>query len=207
VWESKWWCSELVPLERLTCKQPCHISRALTRDTVCKKTSGEDARGLRRNLCCMFIWFHVHVWAHRPSIKGTKLLFIVIKAIIITRKEPTYESRTTQARGLTPLEVKSSSFFSFSIAVSVFSYPLFPMLFAFLFSATTTLSFHSQALSVSFLILFSQCSFLPSFLLPFVLCVWIGGGWCGWGDYSSDQYCRAVGSSVNKMTSVDGPSM
>jgi len=48
---------------------------------------------------------------------------------------------------------------------------------------------------------------LPSFLLPFVLCVWIGWGWSGWGDYSSDQYCRAVGSSVNKMASVDGPSM
>jgi len=47
---------------------------------------------------------------------------------------------------------------------------------------------------------------LPSFLLPFVLCVWIGWGWCGWG-YSSDQYCRAVGSSVNKMASVDGLSM
>jgi len=44
------WCSELAPLERLTWKQPRHISRALTRDTVCKKTSGEDARGLRRNL-------------------------------------------------------------------------------------------------------------------------------------------------------------
>jgi len=50
VWESKSWCSELAPLERPTCKQPCHISRALTRDTVCKKTSGEDARDLRRNL-------------------------------------------------------------------------------------------------------------------------------------------------------------
>ena len=123
-----------------------------------------------------------------------------------TRKEPTYESGKTQAWGRTPLKVNTNSFFSFSIAVSVFSYPLFPMLFAFLFSATTTLSFHSQALSVSFLILFSQCSFLPSFLLPFVLCVWIGGGWCGWGDYSSDQYCRAVGCSVNKMASVDGPS-
>jgi len=32
---------------RLACKQPRHISRVLTRDTVCKKTSGEDARDLR----------------------------------------------------------------------------------------------------------------------------------------------------------------
>jgi len=123
-----------------------------------------------------------------------------------TRKEPTYESGKMQAWGRTPLEVNTNSSFSFSIAVSVFSYPLFPMLFASFFSATTTLSFHSQSLSVSFLILFSQCSLLPSFLLPFVLCEWICGGWCGWGDYSSDQYCKAVGSSVNKMANVDGPS-
>jgi len=57
-----------------------------------------------------------------------------------------------------------------------------------------------------FLSSFFQCSLLPSFLLPFVLCVWIGGGWCGRGDYSLDQHCRAVGSSVIKMASVDGPS-
>jgi len=64
----------------------------------------------------------------------------------------------------------------------------------------------SIAVSVFFLSSLFHCSLLLSFLLPFVSCVWIGGGWCGWGDYSSDQYCRAVGSSVNKMASVDGPS-
>jgi len=54
----------------------------------------------------------------------------------------------------------------------------------------------------------SHCSFASFFLASvcFMRMTWIGGGWCGWGDYSSDQYCRAVGSSVNKMASVDGPS-
>jgi len=81
------------------------------------------------------------------------------------------------------------------------------MLLASFFAATTTLSLHAQSLSVSFsypLFSTAPCFFL--FLLPIALCVWIGGGWCGWGDHSSDQHCRAVGSSVIKMTSVDGPS-
>jgi len=98
--------------------------------------------------------------------------------------------------------------FSFSIAVRVFSCLLFPMLPTSFFSATTTLSFHAQSLSVSFLILFFPMLLTPSFLLPFVLCVriggGIGGGWCGRGDYSSDQHCRAVGSSVIKMADSSG---
>jgi len=57
-----------------------------------------------------------------------------------------------------------------------------------------------------FLSLFFPLLLASFFLASVVSCVWIGGGWCGWGDYSSDQYCRAVGSSVNKMASVDGPS-
>ena len=155
VWESKWWRSELAPLERLTCKQPRHISRAPTRDTVGKKISGEDTRGLRRSL----------------------YLYVYTIACTCTYvKEPTHESGETQVWGRTPFEVNTNYFFSFSIAVSVLSYPLF------------------------------QWSLRPSFLLLFVLFAWIGWGWCGWGDYSSDQYCRAVGSSVNKMASVQGPS-
>jgi len=41
------------PMECLICKQPHHISRALTCDTVCKKTSGEDARGKRLGFVCV----------------------------------------------------------------------------------------------------------------------------------------------------------
>jgi len=142
VWESQWWRIELAPLERLTCKQPHHISRAPTRNTVCKKTSGEDARGLRPTcFVCLYDFMYMY-----------------------TRKEPTSESWKTQAWGRTPLEVNTNcfffilnrcqclivssfpnapcfllfcdddSFFPCSITVSVFSYPLFQMLLAsFLF--------------------------------------------------------------------------
>ena len=76
VWESKWWRSELAPLERLTCKQPRHISRAPTRDTVGKKISGEDTRGLRRSL----------------------YLYVYTIACTCTYvKEPTHESGETQS--------------------------------------------------------------------------------------------------------------
>ena len=74
---------------RLTCKQPRHISRALTRETVCEQTSGEDARGLRPTcFVCLYDLMYMY-----------------------TRTEPTYESGKTQAWGRTPLEVNTNSFF------------------------------------------------------------------------------------------------
>jgi len=150
-----------------------------------------------------------------------------------TRKEPTYESGTTQAWGRTPLQVNTNSF-SFILhrcqRLSVSSFP--NSLCVLLFCDDDSFSSCSIAVSVFFVASLFHCSLLLSFflfmhnrcqcpflslsfplllasflfLLPFASCIWIGGGWCGWGDYSSDQYCRAVGSSVIKMASVDGPS-
>ena len=113
VWESKWWRSELAPLERLTWKQPRHISRALTRDTVCKKTSGEDARGLRRTCFCMFYMISctcTHVKSHIRERDNASL-----RADTLASKHKLFH-------------------------------------------------FHSPSLSVSFRVLFSQYSVLPSLL-------------------------------------------
>jgi len=41
------------PIKCLICKQPHHISRGLTSNTVCMKTSGEDARGKRLDFVCV----------------------------------------------------------------------------------------------------------------------------------------------------------
>jgi len=121
-----------------------YLNRALTRNTDCKKTSGEDTRDLRPTcFVCLYDFMYVY-----------------------TRKEPTYESGKTQTSGRTPLEVNTNSFFfilnrcqclfvssfpnalcflpfcdddsffSFSVAVSVFPHPLFPMLLASFFFAS-----------------------------------------------------------------------
>ena len=125
-----------------------------------------------------------------------------------TRKEPTYESGKTQAWGRTPLQVNTNSFLFILHRCQRLSVSSVPnALCVLLFCDDDSFSSCSIAVSVLFLASLFHCSLLLSFfLLPFASCIWIGGGWCGWGDYSSDQYCRAVGSSVNKMASVDGPS-
>jgi len=84
-----------------------------------------------------------------------------------TRKEPTYGSAENASLRVGTLGSKHKLFlFHFSIAVSVFSCPLFPLLFASFLSATTTLSSHSQSLSVSSEPLFPML--LASFFLASV---------------------------------------
>jgi len=73
VWKSEYRHSELAPLECLTCKQPRHISRKPTRDTVWKKTGGKDTRGLRRSFVFVrlydFMWVKIAFIIARKEIK------------------------------------------------------------------------------------------------------------------------------------------
>jgi len=89
----------------------------------------------------MFIWFHVHANTWRAHIRG--------------RENASLRADTLGSKHKLFLSILNRCQFLFLSS--------FPMLLAPFFSTTTTLSFHSQSLSASFLILFSQCSLLPSF--------------------------------------------